>query len=207
MITVGRVSIVLGSVGLVYQARELAQAVLARSPERWRHSIGVALRAERVINAITEDQDQDREIVAAAAWLHDIGYADALRVTGFHPIDGAHFLLDHRWPLRIAALVAHHSEASSVARARGLGDELADFEKERSTAADVLAYADQTVGPYGRVMTIDDRLADMLRRHGPESAQAIAHPHRAPLLRACVNRVEQQLAESHRTSTAVLHHR
>jgi hypothetical protein len=25
----------------------------------------------------------------AAGWLHDIGYADAAVVTGFHPLDGA----------------------------------------------------------------------------------------------------------------------
>ena len=184
------------SIGLIHEARELAQAVLARSPERWRHSIGVALRAEQVVGAITADQDQDREIVVAAAWLHDIGYAEALRVTGFHPLDGARFLLDHGWPMRIAGLVAHHSEASSVARVRGLANQLADFVKERSSAADVLTYADQTVGPNGRRLAIEDRLAEMLRRHGPGSAQALAHPRRAPLLRASVNRVEQQLTES-----------
>jgi hypothetical protein len=81
-----------------------------------------------------------------------------------------------------------------------------DFPKERSTAADVLTYADQTVGPNGRVMSCEDRLADVLRRHGPESAQAIAHPLRAPLIRACVDRVEQHLADSRR-SAALLQHR
>ena len=28
----------------------------------------------------------------AAAWLHDIGYAEELLDTGFHPLDGARFL-------------------------------------------------------------------------------------------------------------------
>ena len=199
-------SIVAGPVGLVHEARELAQTLLAGSPERWRHSIGVALRAERVIDAIGDDQDPDREIVVAAAWLHDIGYADALHDTGFHPLDGARFLLARGWPMRIAGLVGHHSEALSVAQVQGLDEELAEFPKERSTAADVLTYADRTVGPNGRVMTIEDRLADMLRRHGPDSAHAIAHPHRAPLLRACLVRVEQCLAESRRASAGVLHH-
>ena len=194
----------LGIAGLVYQARELAQTLLADSPERWRHSIGVALRAERVVGAITADRDPEREIVIAAAWLHDIGYADALRVTGFHPLDGARFLLGQGWPMRIAGLVGHHSEALSVARVRGLADELAALPKERSTAADVLAYVDQTVGPNGRVLSFEDRVADMLRRHGPESAQAVAHPHRTPLLRASVHRVQRLLAESGRTCAGVV---
>lgn len=72
------------------------------------------------------------------------GSASKLRVTDFHPLDGARFLLDRGWPPRIAVLVARHSEASIVARIRGLADELTDFAKERSTAADVLTYANQT---------------------------------------------------------------
>lgn len=36
--------------------------------------------------------ENDRDLLVAAAWLHDIGYAPELRDTGFHPLDGARHL-------------------------------------------------------------------------------------------------------------------
>jgi hypothetical protein len=176
----------------IVDARDLAQVVLADLPERWRHTIGVARRAETLTGTL--DAQQDAEILVAAAWLHDIGYAEALRDTGFHPLDGARHLLRLDWPVRIAALVAHHSEALCVARVRGLADDLAPFTREQSAVADALTYADQTVGPNGRVMDFEQRLRDRLHRHGPDSPNAAAHPRRAPLLYAAAQRVEKRLA-------------
>jgi anti-anti-sigma regulatory factor len=173
---------------LVRDARRLAQTLLAGLPERWRHTAGVAARA----GEIALPGEADAAALVAAAWLHDIGYADQVRDTGFHPLDGGLHLRALGWPERVACLVAHHSEAMCIAQVRGLADRLADFPREDSAVADALTYADQTVGPDGRVMEFDERLADMLRRHGPESPNARAHPRRAPLLRAAVCRVESR---------------
>jgi HD domain len=178
---------------LVLDARGLARTLLADLPERWRHTVGVGRRAEQLTGAVPEQADG--EILIAAAWLHDIGYAEALHDTGFHPLDGGLHLRAAGWPERVAGLVAHHSEALCVAHVRGLADRLATFTREHSPAADALTYADQTVGPNGRSMTVEERLADMLRRHGPDSPNALAHPQRAPRLRATVRRVEQRLAD------------
>jgi putative nucleotidyltransferase with HDIG domain len=178
----------------IVDARDLAQVLLAGMPERWRHTIGVARRAETLTGTL--ETEADAETLVAAAWLHDIGYAEALRDTGFHPLDGARHLLGLGWPMRIAALVAHHSEARCVARVRGLADDLAAFTREETAVADALTYADQTVGPDGRAMDVEHRLRDMLHRHGPDSPNATAHPHRAPLLHATAQRVERRLAGS-----------
>ena len=43
-------------------------------------------------------------------------------------------------------------------------------------------------------MTFDQRVADMLDRHGPDSPNAAVHAERGPLLSAAVERVEQRLA-------------
>jgi hypothetical protein len=182
---------VVGPTGDVHRARDLAQRLLAGLPERWRHTIGVARQAERV--AGTAGSRREGEILLAAAWLHDIGYAAGLSDTGFHPIDGARHLQAARWPSRIAGLVAHHSAAWCVAEVRGLADEIARFPREDSPVSDALIYADQTVGPNGRVMSVEQRLADMLHRHGPDSPNAAAHPQRAPLLRAAADRVQRRL--------------
>lgn len=176
---------------LVRHARDLAQTLLAGEPERWRHTVGVARRAEELV--ATLDSCADVDALIAAAWLHDIGYAPAIRDTGFHPLDGARKLDRLGWPGRLAALVAHHSGAAAVARARGLGAELDRYPCEESAVADALTYADQTVGPDGRTMTLEHRMADMLHRHGPDSPNAVAHDVRAPVLRAAVARVERRL--------------
>jgi len=193
---------VLGPAGSVRCARDLAQGLLAELPERWLHTIGVARRAEGV--AGTVGSQRDGEVLLAAAWLHDIGYAAALRDTGFHPLDGARHLEVAGWPSRVVALVAHHSAARVVARVRGLAEEIDRFPCEESPVSDALIYADQTVGPYGRVsvMSLDQRLADMLYRHGPGSPNAAAHEHREPLLRSAVQRVEQRLAALRHSSSA-----
>jgi predicted hydrolase (HD superfamily) len=180
---------------LVDVARDLAEVLLADLPERWRHTAGVARRAEELAGVLGRDGlGPDGEILVATAWLHDIGYAAPLHDTGFHPLDGARHLESRGWSSRIAALVAHHSEASCVARARGLAGQLAAYPKERTLVSDALAYADQAVGPNGVAMALDLRFRDMLARHGANSANAAAHAERAPLLRAAVGRVDRQLA-------------
>jgi putative nucleotidyltransferase with HDIG domain len=184
-------------VGDVHRARVVAQHLLVNVPERWRHTIGVARRAETV--AGTVGSRGASEVLLAAAWLHDIGYAARLRDTGFHPLDGARHLQAEGWPSRIVGLVAHHSAALCVAQVRGLATEIACFSHEESPVADALTYADQTVGPNGRIMNFEQRLADMLGRHGPDSPNAAAHAQRAPVLRAAVQRVEERLAAVQRT--------
>jgi len=168
-------------------ARALAERLLDPLPERLEHSAGVAARAAELTDAVAP---ADRELLVAAAWLHDIGYAPALRRTGFHPVDGARYLATRGWTPRVCALVAHHSGAIFTAPPGAL----AAFADERSPVSDALAYADQTVGPWGRRTSITARMAEMLGRHGPDSAQARAHHARGPYLLAAAARVEARLA-------------
>ena len=184
----------------VHLARDLAQRVLVDLPQRWRHTIGVARRAEGLLGTL--NSDGDGEVLLTAAWLHDIGYAAVLRDTGFHPVDAARYLQAQGWPSRVVGLVANHSEALCVAQVRGLADEVVRFPRENSAVSDALVFADQTVGPNGRVTTVEHRMADMLQRHGPDSPNAVAHPQRAPLLLAAVHRVERRLAALEQPSTA-----
>lgn len=171
-------------------ARALAQAQLVDSDDRWRHTVGVARRAEYLASTVPVD---DHEILLIAAWLHDIGYSPTARETGFHPLDGALYLARLGWPKRVCALVARHSGALFVAGAMGLHDAVAVFPGEQSPAADALTYADQTVGPHGDNVSIQRRVADALQRHGPDSAQARVQHARGPYLMAIAHRVEARL--------------
>lgn len=174
----------------VATARDLAEALLTDLPQRWAHTAGVAARAAELCAAM---DPADRDRVVTAAWLHDIGYAEPVRDTGFHPLDGARFLRRSGWTARISALVAHHSGACYVAEVRGLHHELAEFPREHSPVADALTYADQTIGPDGTRVDVHARMAEMLARHGATSDNARVHHLRAPDILATAERVERRL--------------
>ncbi|AEV83175.1 2', 3'-cyclic nucleotide 2'-phosphodiesterase [Actinoplanes sp. SE50] len=175
---------------LTAAARLLAESLLGGMGDRWLHTRGVAGRAAELAGPLGVDAD----LVTAAAWLHDIGYAEPTVVTGFHPLDGADHLTRNGWPVRVAGLVAYHSGARFVAAARGLSGSLAAYPDERTVLADALTYADQTVGPSGLRVDPAARYAEVLLRHGPCSLNALVDPERGPYLRGIAGRIEHLLA-------------
>jgi hypothetical protein len=168
-------------------AREIAQRVLAGVlPDRWVHTRGVAAQARSVGPVLGWDTD----LIEAAAWLHDIGYAPALAVTGFHPLDGARYLRD--WTdaaPAMCALVAHHSGAVAEAAERGLSEFLlAEFPLGGHLRDQVIAltYCDFTTGPRGEQLSPEERIAEILTRYEPDSAVHRAVQASAPrLLEQC----------------------
>ena len=177
---------------LAGRARRVAEALLGGMGNRWGHTVGVARRAAELAVAV---RPGDRDVLVAAAWLHDIGYAEPVVDSGFHPLDGARHLDRSGWPRRVSALVAHHSGARLVAGVSGFGAELDAYSQEEGPVADALTYADQTVDSTGQSVTLAHRMADVLRRHGPASANARIHHLRGPLLLAVAERVERRLSE------------
>jgi HD domain len=175
---------------LVPSARALAFHVLGADTERGRHSAGVAARASLLRGAVS---DLEADLLVAAAWVHDIGYASALADTGFHPIDGARFLRSAGWDPLLCNLVAHHSGSRFLAARQGLSDELDEFAYEQDAVSDALTVADQTVGPHGQPMSLEERMREMLERRRPESPQARAHARRAAYFRAALQRVTGRL--------------
>lgn len=175
----------------VRDSRDLARQVLTVLPLRWQHTVGVASRAAELADLLR--LSADRDVLVAAAWLHDIGYAPPLVDTGFHPLDGAVYIDRHGWPMRLAALVAHHSGARFVAEAHGLDDALARYVAEESVVADALTYADQTVGPRGERLSLEERFRGVLRRHGPESPTAQVRDVREAWIREVARRVEARI--------------
>jgi hypothetical protein len=183
---------------LVHDAQRLAEDLLADVGSRFQHTRGVGARATTALPAVAEP---DRPFLLAAAWLHDIGYAKALQRTGFHPVDGAHYLQEHGWPRVVVGLVAHHSGARFVAAVRGLAALLDPFSEARyvhGPLADALTFADQTTATNGAPIDVEDRMADMLRRHGPDSPNARCHHVRAPALRAAVQTTQLRIREGRR---------
>lgn len=174
----------------VPRAAKLAHSLLAHDPRRLRHTVAVATQAQRLVPAVGHAEGP---FLVAAAWLHDIGYAPALHDKGFHPLDGAHRLQDEGWHPVICNLVAHHSGSRFMAADRGLSAELAEFPYVETPLADALTVADQTTGPNGEPMTVDERMREVLARHGPDSAHVRIYPLRGAYIRQAARRVSERL--------------
>jgi hypothetical protein len=169
-----------------------AAELLSELPGRWLHTEGVVGRARRVSEVIAEDEG---EMLVAAAYLHDIGYAPTIARTGFHPLDGAVHLRE-LGEERLAGLVAYHSGAAVEARLRGLGDHLAQFDREYSEVADALTYCDVTTAPDGSVVGVDDRLADVEDRRDADDPVVVALRVARPEIQRAVDATEARLARA-----------
>ncbi|WP_432185037.1 HD domain-containing protein [Streptomyces tendae] len=172
-------------------AAELAESLLPPLGNRWLHTQAVAARAQEASAAVPEE---DRDLLVAAAWLHDLGYAPELRDTGFHPIDGARHLESLGAPARLVRLVAHHSGAVYEAEQRGLTEELDVYEREDSPVLDALIYADMTTGPAGQSFDFDRRIDEILERYAEGSEVHNAISKARPYLGAAVERTRARLA-------------
>jgi putative nucleotidyltransferase with HDIG domain len=176
---------------LVERAERLSRSLLLDLPERLAHSLAVARRATELAPTVPTEQ---RPLLVAAAWLHDIGYTPTVQATGFHPLDGARHLTRSGWPEEVACLVAHHSGARFVAAVKGLDEAMRAYTFQDNALSDALTYADQTIGPGGQEFTMSDRVTDMLRRHGADSPNARAHARREPYLLAVEGRMRERIA-------------
>lgn len=175
----------------VWAASE-AERLLRNLPRKWAHTREVARHARWAAAGVPPER---RDLLVAAAYLHDIGYADDIATTGFHPLDGARHLRDLGLS-DLACLVAHHSGAAVEAAHRGLGAELAEFPRPVDAVADAVTYADVTSGPTGDAVEPGDRLSEIVQRHGPDSIVATSRSEARPLLYAAVARTLRRATAS-----------
>jgi hypothetical protein len=86
------------------------------------------------------------------------------------------YLRGEGWPQVVCTLVAHHSGSRFGARVLGLDARLRQFAFVEDPQSDALPVADNTAGPNGTMMTVDERLREKLTRHGRNSLNARANP-------------------------------
>ena len=172
-------------------AQDTARGLLAKAlPRRWAHVQGVAGKAERVAASLAVSG----EVLVAAAWLHDVGYAPDVVDTGFHPVDGARYLAGLGAPERVVNLVARHSLAILEAEFRGVGHWLAAFPDEGGAGRDALWYCDLTTSPDGEPVGVRERIAEIKGRYGPGDIVTRHITEGASELLAAVERTERRLA-------------
>lgn len=159
--------------------------------DRWRHTVAVAEQAARIGAALDPGE---RDLLVAAAYLHDIGYAPTVVATGFHALDGGRHIRALGQE-RLAGLVAYHSGARYEAELRGFGKALGEFQDEASALTRALTYCDMTTGPTGQRVTLDERLGEIERRYGSGHVVSQAMWTARPWLEECVVWVEATLRQ------------
>jgi hypothetical protein len=176
-------------------AQQIARVLLHEAlPRRWAHVQGVAGRARGLAPVLGADAD----LLEAAAWLHDIGYAPGLATTGLHQLDGARYLRDaQRADAMLCRLVAHHSCAIIEAGERGLAHVLSsEFEPAPDVLASVLTYCDMTTSPDGGPVPVEKRLAEIHDRYGPGHLVSRSMQRATPMILRAVEQVHHRAAQT-----------
>ena len=157
-------------------AEQLAQALLPEPlPRRWAHVQGVAARARGLAPVLGADAD----LLEAAAWLHDIGYA----TTGLHQLDGARYLRDAQHAdAMLCRLVAHHS--------------CSELDPAPDVLASVLTCCDMTTSPDGELVPVEQRLAEIHDRYGPGHLVSRSIQRATPMILRAVEQVRQRAAQT-----------
>ena len=176
-------------------AQHVTQALLQEPlPRRWAHVQGVATRARSLAPVLGADAD----LLEAAAWLHDVGYAPSLAVTGLHQLDGARYLRDAQHAdAMLCRLAAHHSCAIIEAGERGLADVLSsEFDPAPYALSSVLTYCDMTTSPDGEPVPAGQRLAEIHDRYGPGHLVSRSIRRATPVILRAVEQVHQRAART-----------
>jgi HD domain len=176
-------------------ARQLARALLQEPlPRRWAHVQGVANRARSLAPVLSADAD----LLEAAAWVHDIGYAPGLATTGLHQLDGARYLRGTQHAdAMLCRLVAHHSCAIIEASERGLADVLGlEFEPAPQELSSALTYCDMITSPDGELVPVEQRLAEIHDRYGPGHLVSRSIQRATPMILRAVEQINDRAAKS-----------
>jgi hypothetical protein len=145
----------------IADSRLLAEERISGMGRRWAHLSRVGQTAED----LAERSPLVTPALVCAAWLHDVGYAPGIVVSGLHPLDGATFLSRLDVPCAIVNLVAFHTGARYEAEERGLADQLEAFAQPVAEELDVLTMIDLATAPDGSPTLDTDRLTEILSRY------------------------------------------
>ena len=95
-------------------AKRTATELLSPLEARWRHTLRVVERAQSFRGVLDREE---LDVLLAAGYVHDVGYAPCLAKAGFHPLDGARFVREEGRE-RLAGLVADQTSTALRSRLR-----------------------------------------------------------------------------------------
>ncbi|MCX8124834.1 MAG: HDIG domain-containing protein [Spirochaetes bacterium] len=121
-------------------------------PNVLQHSLQVQKVACAIVNHLNGSVSINRDLVCAAALLHDITKSRALITGEKHDITGKQLLEELGYP-EIADIVGQHVFLDDTSPNSPL------------TEADIVYYADKRV-MHDTIVTVDQRIEDLLKRYG-----------------------------------------
>lgn len=172
---------------------EFIKVGFKETEKRLCHVLEVARRVRETAGELRTrlgDAELDVEEAYRAALLHDVGYLPFCVDTGFHPLDGYHWLVG-RGEKRLAQLIVGHSNSPEQAELLGLGP----LDISEDLAAKLITYWDVQVLQGGQVVGYGQRLTDIRERYGAQSTVVEAHTRAEPRIRALIAEVDLLLAE------------
>ena len=167
---------------------------------RWAHVQGVAARARSLAPVLGPDTD----LLEAAAWVHDVGYAPDLAVTGLHQLDGARYLRDS--PACRGHAVPGWSHITPAPSSKPVNADLPtpelglEFEPAPQELSDALTYCDMTTSPDGELVPVEQRLAEIHDRYGSGHLVSRFIQRATPMILRAVEQVRQRAAQDPHSS-------
>ena len=154
--------------GLEHGLSEESIVRVLNDQRRSAHILGVVSEAEKLAPYFTEVGEE----LIQTALLHDIGYADKARKTGFHPLDSGIFAANHSYGEQVLKGVLFHTGAKGEAEL--VDKEIGKFYEELSKELDqkdhllidLITYCDTQTSPYGIPTSIEGRVWEILKRYG-----------------------------------------
>ena len=156
-----------------------------REAARWHIGQGPA-RARSLAPVLGADAD----LLEAAAWLHDIGYAPILASTGLHQLDGARYLRDaqHADAMLCRLVATTPAPSSRPPNADSPSPELV-FAPAPDVLASALTCCDMTTSPDGQPVPVEGRLAEIHDRYGPGHLVSRSIRRATPMILCAVEQV------------------
>ncbi|GAB4220963.1 MAG TPA: HDIG domain-containing protein [Spirochaetota bacterium] len=121
-------------------------------PNVLEHSLQVHKVARAIVDHLNGSVTINRDLVCAAALLHDITKSRALKTGEKHDISGKELLESLGYP-EIADIVGQHVFLRDTSPTSPLNE------------ADIVYYADKRV-MHNEIVTVDQRIEDLLKRYG-----------------------------------------
>lgn len=146
---------------------------------RLNHIISVGKMMEEITFFLFLD-NKTRQLAIDCAYLHDIGYSEKVKDTGFHPYDGYLFCLEKGYDPSIAKIVLLHSGSfSQMLLNRNHLEEIYHKAINTLTAKeklilDLVSFCDTHINGYGKRVSLSERVNDIYERH-PTNKTVKAH--------------------------------
>ncbi|SHE60245.1 metal dependent phosphohydrolase [Seinonella peptonophila] len=152
-------------------AEQLSTYIHPDTP-RYQHILGVVEEMKDLCIKLSIPSVHMKQLIQTA-YLHDIGYSESLKITSFHPTDGAIFAQKQAFAKPIIAGVLFHTEAQ---RTWKLSPDIVNLYKQNHSYLDpidhlyieLITYCDLHRSANGEHVTLEQRITDIVSRYGSQ---------------------------------------